>query len=291
MGSLGRYVPLLEPGLTEVEAIVEDIAPSVPGDSIAESASVALGVGVVRPFFKGPPAGGHLAEGSGDEGAVVRMHLDPGRASIVLVGVAERSLLGPTALLDALLHTLLDLDGEILRVPGGDDLHHPTSDVARGSGGVSRLTDALDDDAKVFKLLLVDDEVVVVAGEAVELVDEDDVELLRPGFGDHLLELGALVGASALAGIDELPDYLPALASSMVATALQLEGYGEVSLRLLVGADPGIDAAPQLSRRGLLHSAYLRVGETRHLADGIFYTLQGPIPSSGCPEEAVLPWR
>jgi hypothetical protein len=88
---------------------------------------------------------------------------------------------------------------------------------------VAGFTHALQHNVQVVKFLFIDYEVIVVAGKAVKLMHQDDIELFRPGCGYHLLKIQMLVGTGTLASIHEFFHYLPAFALGMVAASLKLK--------------------------------------------------------------------
>lgn len=89
----------------------------------------------------------------------------------------------------------------------------------------------------------IDNEVVVIAGEAVELMHQDNVKLFGPGRSYHLLKLGAFIGPGIFTRLNKLPYHLPALALGMITASLQLKGDGEVFFGLPFCGYPGIDTA------------------------------------------------
>ncbi|MEN8615184.1 hypothetical protein ABFB09_07915 [Dehalogenimonas sp. THU2] len=124
-----RDIAGFQPCLTEVETMMEYLAPSLFADAITIQASVSQGIGVIGPSFECPLAGGELIKCMGNERAIVGVDLNPSRGGVMLVEIAEGCLLGPTAGLDSSLHTLCDFDCQVLGVPRADDLHHAPGDV------------------------------------------------------------------------------------------------------------------------------------------------------------------
>src|SRR5205814_1826350 len=130
----------------------------------------------------------------------------------------------------------------------------PLVEEARRRVGVEVLADRLHLHAVLPEQALEEHRFFLVAAEAVELVDEDGVDLVPAAVGDHRAEAGTLarrrVGGLAL--VHELAD--DAVVGPLDEPAgelLALGGDGEVLERLLVGGDAAVgDDVEHL--RGLL---------------------------------------
>jgi len=71
------------------------------------------------------------------------------------------------------------------------------------------------------------DVVHAVAGEAVDFVDDDQLDGVVFDVGEHSLQFGALGGFGALAGVDELFDYFRAKAFGFAVAGFSLGWDGE----------------------------------------------------------------
>ena len=208
-----------------------------------------LGQGADRPV-----AGGVLGEGQSHERRAFGVELDG--ADLVALGVAgadvavaQGRLAVGAAVPGLLAHSLDDLIGQVPAVELGDGAHDAVQQDAAGG-----LVDVLGGGHQTDTGLVegpVDLHVVsTIAGQAVELVDDDVVNatgILE--IAEHPLQLRAIGAAGGLAAIDELLDDQGAHAGGLLLVGLSLGGDGEAllgsaALGLLAGGDPDVGHGP-----------------------------------------------
>ncbi|MDA8276091.1 MAG: hypothetical protein M0029_12040 [Actinomycetota bacterium] len=202
--------------------------------------------------FERPLPGRVQLEGGGDVGGAFGVDDDVGDLAaadgLADVGVAERGGVGPAAHLGLLGHPLLDLAGEVGRVELGHEGVDALDETA-GRGLLEVLGDRHERHTPAPQQGANRDVVFHVAGEAVDLVDHDRVDVCVLGdTGQHLLQLGPVGGAGGLAAVGVLVDEVPLAVADVADTSLALGGDGEAFLAfamlgLLASRDPQVDHA------------------------------------------------
>lgn len=190
----------------------------------------------------------------GDEWAANRVDVDPaGFPALVVaalfVEVAEWGAADGAAGAGFLAEAFDDFAGEVAGVELGDGAHDAVEEYAAGGlvdvlGGGDEAGAGLVEDA-------VDVDVVgAVAGEAVEFVDDDVVDVAGVlEVVEHLLQLGAIGAAGRFAAVDELFDDESAQGHGLFLVGFALGGDGEAlgsaaSLGLFTGGDPQVGDGP-----------------------------------------------
>jgi len=202
--------------------------------------------------FERPLPGRVQLERSGDVRGAFGVEDDVGDLTpthrLADVGVAERCGVGPAAHLRLLGHAFLDLAGQVGRVELGHEGVDALDQAARRCL-FEVLGDRHQGDAPAPQQCPYGDVVFHVAGEAVDLVDHDCVDIGVLGdAGEHLLQLRPVGGAGGLAAVGVLVDEVPALVPDVADAGLALGGDGEALLALamlglLAGGDPQVDHA------------------------------------------------
>ena len=206
----------------------------------------------------GELAGGVQLEGQLNQGSALRIGNDarhsPMPDGLAHVAVADRRLLRIAAHLGLLHHALLHLSGKV----GGVELRHQRVDAldqAAGGGLLELLLDRDEHHVAAAQRRADGDVVLDVAGQAIDLVDHDRVDVaLLDDARQHGLQLGTVSAAGGLAAVGVLVGQLPALLADVAQAGLPLgrDGealLGEVALGLLDGRDAQVD---QASHRGIL---------------------------------------
>jgi hypothetical protein len=114
---------------------------------------------------------------------------------------------------------------------------------------VDRLAHRSQGDAEPGQMPADDGVVEGVAGEAVDVGDDEDVDVHAPlvlltQVGQGRLQLGAVRGLGGLAALDEDTVDLPAVELAEGAALIFLHGEGEIE-GLLFAADAAIDDCPE----------------------------------------------
>ncbi|HEY8755648.1 MAG TPA: hypothetical protein VIN65_04770 [Candidatus Dormibacteraeota bacterium] len=168
------------------------------------------------------------------------------------VAVADRCLLRIAAHLGLLHHALLHFGGKVGRI----ELSHQRVNAfnqTTGRGLLQLLADRDKSHIATAQRRANGDMVLDVAGQAVDLVDHDRVDVaLFDDAPQHGLQLGAVDAAGGLAAVGVLVDQLPTLLADVAQAGLPLcrDGealLGQVALGLLGGGDAKVD---QASHRG-----------------------------------------
>jgi hypothetical protein len=191
--------------LADVEAVLQDRADGVLGERVG--APVAAGAVArrrqrLRHLAVGLAGGGQLEHqaqaGRGNDaspspiGVRTRREVEHGDA-VGALDDAEGQEAVVQALGLALALALLGLLGQVVRVELGEAAHRRHLQPPHRGGVVHLLAHGDEADARPLQAperLELDAE---VAGEAVQLVDDEDVEPAVLGVGEHLLERGAFV--------------------------------------------------------------------------------------------------
>jgi len=100
------------------------------------------------------------------------------------------------------------------------------------------------------------------AGEAIQFVEGDDLDLASESVLDHLPEAGPAVVGAGEARVGVLADDDPVLALSELAGDAQLGLDGVTLGSLLVGGDAGVNADPERPRSHGWQRGVNRFGET-----------------------------
>ena len=243
---LARSVPYL---VADVDPVLQDevdrslVPVSRAGRADAPAVQRVGDAGRAQAFLGGKaedlPHSIHLVFGAEHQAAVFAA-IDQHLLQPVAVGRAATVVV---AALRVLLHPLHGLGGQVHRVELIDYLDHALVEEALGRVGVEVLRDGLHHHTLAPEDALEDDGLLAVAGEAVELVDEDVVHVVPFAEGHHLAEARAPVRrrVGRLALIHEVADQVHVVA--LVRPAVEgfaLGGDGIVSLGLLVGRDAAV---------------------------------------------------
>ena len=171
----------------DVDRVGEDLGQPLPGDrlGLAVTASPAHKPAVgqlLRQALERPFAGGVGLEGSGDERGALWIgddarHLVAGD-HLAQVHIAERGAVGEAALLRLLAEPIFDLGGEVGRVELGHERVDALDQASRG-GLLNVLGHRHERHATAAKQRPDGDVVLHVACQAVDLVDDDGVDVAR----------------------------------------------------------------------------------------------------------------
>ena len=239
----------------DVDRVGEDLGEALPGEG---AAGLPRWPRLVRPWWaqfpcqtlQRPVAGGVVVEGAGDERCSLRIGDDAGDLAtahdLAQVEIAERGAVGEAAQLHLLVEALLDLVGQVGRV----ELGHQRVD-ALDQPSRSGLFDVLGHRDKRHAAApeqRPDGHMVLhVAGEAVDLVDHDGLDVAVLGdAGQHGLQGRPIRAASRLTPVDVLVGEQPPAVADRAGAGLALGRDREAFLPLpflglLAGGHPQVD--------------------------------------------------
>ncbi|WP_303677297.1 hypothetical protein [Dehalococcoides mccartyi] len=96
--SFNRDVTYLQPGFTQIEAMMENITPFTGCNPVAQIAPVTQRIGMFRPLGQGPFPGSHFFKGFSHKRTILRINLNPCFFPIPLIEISKGSFPGPAAI-------------------------------------------------------------------------------------------------------------------------------------------------------------------------------------------------
>lgn len=263
-GVVAGVLDAFENGYTGVVRVREDRVDVPDFDGLFDQTRCRDGGEASPVEFGGEAANGVLARGVGVERpGHERRALPVDRDGAVLaavvdgagVEVADGCAADGSAVFDLLAHAFDDFVREVAGVELGDAAHDAVEENPAG-GLVDVLAGGDETDAVFVEALVKGDVVGAVAGEAVEFVDDDVVDVALLGFevAQHLLQRGPVCGGSGHPAFNELfddhrPDRLRLLLVRVALRGDRESFFASAAFGLLASGDAQVGHRPLGSER------------------------------------------